>query len=151
MSVAWCQICPFPGWGVNNQRVGELAAEHFLQRGLQSFGFVGHSRFRYSTEREQAFCKTLSAAGYSTSVWHCDHLSTFDNTGRKTMLNGRVKNWLSELPRPTGILAAFDSWAADLLQFCHEIQIDVPDETRRSRRGTMTTCIARPRGHACPQ
>ena len=55
----------FPRVGVDNAAIGEMAVQHFLDRGLKNFAFVGHRDWQYSREREEAFCSILQRAGYS--------------------------------------------------------------------------------------
>ena len=54
---------PGPRVANDNALVGQLAAQHFLQRGLRSFGYVGQSNYRFSIERECAMRSTVEAAG----------------------------------------------------------------------------------------
>jgi AraC-like DNA-binding protein len=44
-----------PRVGVDNCAVGRLAADHFLERGLRCFGFVGARNWLYSKDRERGF------------------------------------------------------------------------------------------------
>ena len=46
---------PFPRVVVDHRLVGRLAAAHLRERGFRHFGFVGHPRHLYSTEREAGF------------------------------------------------------------------------------------------------
>src|SRR5262245_24859564 len=59
-----------PRVGVDNQAVGRLAAEHYLERGLRHFGFVGHPRWLFSTQREDGFGRAIGAAGYHVASCH---------------------------------------------------------------------------------
>src|SRR5262245_38537919 len=46
-----------PRVGVDNIKIGRLAAEHFLQRGLRRFAYVGSPGYLFSIERGIAFRK----------------------------------------------------------------------------------------------
>lgn len=119
---------PMPRVGVDNRMIGQLAAQHFLERGIRSFAFVGHPQFLFSTEREDGFRSSLIQAGHSVSVYQSAVQHSFDVTGCRPQLDARAQRWLASLPRPSGILAADDALAADLLRLCAQTEIRVPED-----------------------
>jgi len=117
-----------PRVGVDNRIIGRLAAQHFRERGLRSFAFVGHPQFLFSTEREDGFKSALKRSGHRVSVYQSSVQRSFDVTGCLPQLDARAKRWLASLPRPSGILAAGDALAADVLRVCAQIEIRVPED-----------------------
>jgi LacI family transcriptional regulator len=107
--------------------VGRLAAEHLTACGFQRFGFVGYQGNPASARRRQGFCSALS---------HPDALEVFDSPfgvwempdGRDTAIEDQVKAWMDKLEKPVGILAWNDQTALGILQWCHAMDLRVPDE-----------------------
>lgn len=89
---------PLPRVGEDNLAIGRLAAEHFLERGLRHFGFVGPPDWLYSREREQGFRAAIEAAGYRIASYHDPSLRFFDPSGRHWPLDRRVHRWLRACP-----------------------------------------------------
>lgn len=119
---------PYPWVGVDNSTVGQLVADHFLDRGLRHFGFVGSSRFLYSTEREAAFRSVLQARGHHVAFYHDDQWE-FDAEGESLPLTGaRVHRWLRSLPKPVGIFTPNDLWGMQLVEACREAGLLVPED-----------------------
>ncbi len=118
---------PYPWVGVNNGEIGRLVAEHFLDRGLRQFGFVGSSRTFYSTQREAAFRQAVEARGYRVAAHH-DDAWQFDPEAYRMPLDRRVYRWLRSLPKPVGILAPTDLWGMRLVEACREIGLRVPED-----------------------
>ncbi len=106
--------------------IARLAAEHLLQRGFRHFGFCGDSRFNWSKAREKHFHQEIVAAGFDCQIYHPpDRASAPISWEREQELLGR---WLRGLPRPVGIMAAYDIRGREILDVCREIGINVPDE-----------------------
>ncbi len=69
-----CGVLPnlnIPRVGVDNVMVGQLAAEHLLERGLRHFGYVGHSRHRGTTRSRSAGAATKGVQRRIASA--CSH------------------------------------------------------------------------------
>ena len=103
----------------NNILIGETAARHFLSLGrYRSFGFVpSRTPARWSHNRQAAFMAVLRS--------HGKNLSVFGGSGNSREELGQ---WLSDLEKPTAILAAFDDRARDVLEACRARSISVPDQ-----------------------
>jgi len=92
------------------------ALDHFA-RILPGAGvaFVPHpSREPWSTAREKAFRALVEKRGLASSV--------FSGTSR-----GALAKWLQKLPFPSGVIAANDLTALQVVETCAECGIDVPD------------------------
>jgi LacI family transcriptional regulator len=112
----------------DNAGIGELGALHLMQRGLMHFGYCGMSQVRrnqpWSEERGEAFRATVEAHGFDCSMF-CTTRTVESNW--KELLRAMCE-WLQELPRPCGVMAAYDLHALHLLEACHELRVRVPDE-----------------------
>ncbi len=111
---------------VNSRSVGELAASHFLDRGFRCFGFCGIRGRRWVQQRQGAFCDTVQAANCSCSVhllplwesksWYSEETHT------------ELGTWISQLPKPAGIMAANDMVGRRILEACRRIGVLAPEE-----------------------
>jgi LacI family transcriptional regulator len=104
--------------------VARMAAEHLLDRGFRHFAFVGDNHFNWSRGRELTFVHLAQEAGYDCSV---RHLSTHPSQEHQASLE-RIGAWIASLPRPLGIMAAYDPLGKHVLDACRHQGIQVPDE-----------------------
>ncbi|HBJ37702.1 MAG TPA: XylR family transcriptional regulator [Planctomycetaceae bacterium] len=118
---------PFPFIGSDNLAIAQLAAEHLLERGFRHFAFCGYHRKLHPKLgfRGDCFQQCIEHAGY-----HCD---TLQDARRRRPRNWEqqqawIANWIDELPKPIGILAANDDRGLQLLDACRRSQIAVPDQ-----------------------
>jgi len=111
----------------DNARIGQVGAEHFIERGYQNFGFAGFSNLGWSCERRDGFSEAIRDAGHSCSVLDVVY------PGSKTQFCDdaqieKLSSWLRELPRPIGIMACIDLRAQQLINAAHVCKILVPEE-----------------------
>jgi Transcriptional regulators len=104
--------------------VARMAAEHLLDRGFRHFAFVGDNHFNWSRGRELTFVHLAQEAGYDCSV---RHLSTLPSQEHQASLE-KIGAWIAGLPRPLGIMAAYDPLGKHVLDACRHQAIHVPDE-----------------------
>jgi LacI family transcriptional regulator len=106
--------------------IARLAAEHLLQRGFRHFGFCGDSRFNWSKAREEHFHRLVVAAGGDCSLCRAPESARLPIPWERE--RQALARWLRDLPRPVGIMAAYDIRGREVLDVCREIGINVPDE-----------------------
>lgn len=114
--------------GVEDERVGRLAAEHLLERGFTSFGFVGHRHHAYSLRREQGFRAEIEGAGHTLACYHERRDRPFSPTGRLWALDRDVQRWVNGLRKPAGIFAPNDVWGVQLAELCRQLGLHVPQD-----------------------
>lgn len=119
---------PFPRVGVDNREVGRLAAQHFLERGLRQFAFVGNPDWHYSTAREEAFCNLIGQVHGKVARFHDRMEHTFDARGQQQPLDRRVHRWLSALPKPIGVFTPNDLWGVRVTEVCRQNDLRVPED-----------------------
>lgn len=119
---------PLPRVGEDNLAIGRLAAEHFLERGLCHFGFVGPPDWLYSREREQGFRRAIEAAGYRVASYHDPACGPFDPSARHRPLDRRMRRWLFGLPKPVGLFATDDLWGLQLTEACRQTDLRIPED-----------------------
>jgi LacI family transcriptional regulator len=118
----------FPRVGVDNERVGQLAAAHFLERGLRHFAFVGPPDHVYSSERHAAFRQALEEAGHVVHSHHTPAGLPIDPMNLHWDLDPGVNRWLRLLPRPVGVFVPSDDWGLQVSEVCRRLGLRVPEE-----------------------
>ena len=113
------------GVGLDNDRIGAMAADYL--RGIQprSFAFVGPQGVVSSAHRSAAFRRTLTAAGHMSAQFVIDRTVL---TLRPAVLLEKMGQWLQGLPKPAAVLAANDECALEVLNACAQAKLSVPDE-----------------------
>lgn len=115
----------FPVVGMDNRLIGNLVAEHFLERGYRRFATYRLSSERFFAERMQSFTAAVAAAGCP-----CVELpeETSDSVADWEHSQERLIAWLTKLPKPIGIFAANDQLGVRLLDACQRAGIAVPTQ-----------------------
>lgn len=111
--------------GMDNRLIGQLVAEHFLERGYRQFAVYRLSSERFFEERMRYFTATVQAAGCP-----CVELpeETSDSVTDWEINQERLISWITKLPKPVGIFAANDQLGVRLLDACQRARIAVPTE-----------------------
>lgn len=108
----------------DDQAIAKLAVEHFQERGFKYFAFCGNSRYNWSKNRHfyfRTFSERLGVACYEYDIHSPGHLSRID-------ARHEMAKWLSTLPKPIGIMAAFDILGLQIVEACRSSGIDVPEK-----------------------
>ena len=104
--------------------VGREAANALLKQGIyKSYGYAGYrTNDDWSRERGISFCNTLSQAGFAAEMLDVEHF------GDKLEDKETISRWLTELPKPCGILASCDDKSFEILDICNDLALKVPAE-----------------------
>ncbi len=111
-------------FSVNPDIVGSahLAARELLRLGFEDYAFVG---FRlplfWSVAREAAFAEAIRLNGRSCHIFTA-------GARHGTARIDALRKWLMALPKPCGLLAAFDDTAEVVLSACAKAGIAVPEQ-----------------------
>jgi LacI family transcriptional regulator len=108
-------------------KIGEMAADHLMERGLQHFAYCDYARSFtniWSEERQRSFANRLAQYGFSCSVFRPVHKTTRQWSSVLTSLG----KWLLSLPKPVGVMGANDRRAYHVLEACRTYQIQVPEQ-----------------------
>lgn len=93
--------------------IGEMAGRYYLEKGYRDFAYFGIDTLRFSALRHEGFEKVIEAAGYKVKKYD-----------RAAGLS--VREWLSQLPVATALFCANDMSAFNIIRFCLELDIPVP-------------------------
>ena len=116
----------FPFIGVDNEAVGVMVAKHFLDRGFQSFGVYTLSTEPFFTDRRDSFVRELRRHDYRCSELRQPGLS--EKPSQWESQQDRLREWISGLPKRTGIMACTDSLGCWLLDACGRSGVRVPED-----------------------
>jgi LacI family transcriptional regulator len=118
---------PVPRVSLDNGMVGQLAADHLIERGFQAFAYYGLRDVAYSLVRQQAFDARLAASGFHSvallmpPTYRAKGLQWRDQ-------QRRLIRWLGSLSKPVGLFAVTDYRARQVLDACRQIGLRVPQQ-----------------------
>jgi len=116
----------FPLVHVDNRAIAELAAQHFMERGLRNFGYFGLEGENWSQERYAGFSQAV--AHVAPTVGLCVVPRDYASDHPWERLVDVVARWISGLPKPCGVLVCSDQCGPQVLEACRRAQVSVPDE-----------------------
>jgi len=106
----------------NLKKSAEVAARELLTLDFSDYAFVGFPLpLFWSKEREKTFCESIQLNGRRCHVFDCD-----GKTGLSRLT--ALRKWIRNLPKPCGILTAYDGTAEELLGACLQENIRVPED-----------------------
>lgn len=110
----------------DERAASQLAVDHLTACGLRSFAFVGVKGMYWSDNRRVGFQTALEVAGQDCRVYEFPRHQRLAVPPEDRLR--RLTAWLRRLPRPVGIMAANDQYAALTAAACRVAGIDVPDD-----------------------
>jgi len=121
------QNAGIPYFFSDQRKIGEMAADHLMERGFQNFGYCDFARSAtnvWGVERGGSFAARLAQHGFSCSLFH----PPYKTVRNWTSVLASIGNWLQSLPKPVGVMGANDRRAYHVLEACREHKIRVPEE-----------------------
>lgn len=124
VDVSAARLVPALPWvETDDRQIARAAAEHLLERGLPHYAFCGDARFNWSKWREEAFVRRLGEVGHRVQIHRPE-----PHRGDLARQRQALARWLTELPKPVGVMAAYDIRGLELLDTCRTLGLAVPDE-----------------------
>lgn len=119
--------CEIPYFGTDDKKIGEIAADHLLERGFKNFAFCGYKPTRinqWSQDRGSSFQWHLAEHDMTCHMFEDQTPSAryWDE------LQQSLKAWLGSLPTPLGLMAANDIRARHAIEACHSLGLRIPDD-----------------------
>jgi LacI family transcriptional regulator len=115
----------------DNERIGSLAANHFLERGFKHIALFNFGDWWMETERRPAFRAAIQSAGatYHEIEYHRHFSRAMPNSSSaEHSALGWLMDELRRLPKPLGVFAPTDDLAVLVLRVCLEAGLRVPEE-----------------------
>lgn len=110
---------------LDDVRIGQLAAEHLLERGFTDLGFYRFTDLRAVQDRQEGFCRAVQQAGRNFHL--LDWCSAAQQRRRQNWFDW-LQRELTKLPLPIGIMAQSDHRATYLLGGCEAAGLAVPEQ-----------------------
>lgn len=120
-------------FGTDQAACAHLAADYFIQRGLQHFAYCGYPGLDYSDDRLRGFTEKLKQLGHTVSVFQPSNRTQPSQSDATTEVIGglretEIADWLRALPKPVGIFACNDMRGHQVLEACWIAEIAVPEK-----------------------
>ena len=123
----WGAVHRMPSVQIDNHKVGQLAAEHLLGRGIRNLTMV---QFDSASLTSQARHLGFSTAASKAKAKFHPLVYPHPESGNDSRT--RMMDWLKEslptLPRPLGVLTEGDLWAVEVILLCQQLGLRVPDD-----------------------
>ena len=119
----------FPRVLLDHAADARLAADHFLSRGFEHFGYYSDQPNWSFEERGYAFVSYIQQAGH-----HCDwlawHRSPKFNASKLQWQHKRqwLRAQLKVASKPLALFAATDDHAVEVLECCEDLKLAVPEQ-----------------------
>jgi len=107
----------------DNEAVGRLAAEHFLQRSFTHFAYWGPTSVHTYRQRGLAFERALSESGFGCT-WAGPELDPFD----LNVPPPGLPTWIRSLPKPVAVFTCGDMNGRHVVDTCRRCGVRVPEE-----------------------
>jgi LacI family transcriptional regulator len=115
---------PSPGIHADEAAIARAAADHLLDQGFSQLAFCG-VRARWSRLREEAFATHAAVRGAKVHVFDSPQAS---RVGMCVDAVPAIARWIESLPRPVGIMAAYDVRAMEVLDAVRSLGLECPDD-----------------------
>jgi LacI family transcriptional regulator len=116
-----------PCVSMDEHAIGQMAAEHLLERKFRNFGFVGYRHNPASEQRRLGFVEALEGFGEV----HClnpQHAASIMPVGEVQPFDDALLHWLDGLEAPAGVFAWNDLTASVVVQACARLGRSVPEQ-----------------------
>lgn len=110
----------------HNQRRSAIAAsKEIIRLGRSHFAFIslyGHTT--WSNIRKGVFSKILAMHGFAPTLYEANML----NAKSRTRIQNNLRDFLAALPKPSGVFAANDTTAREVISTANALGISIPDD-----------------------
>lgn len=125
ISLRWEEAdVPSPGIHSDEAAIAHSAADHLLEQGFSHLAFCGVAT-RWSKLRQEAFVDHAAARLADVHVFDVPQAS---RTGMRPDDVPAIARWIETLPKPVGILAAYDVRALEVLDAVRSLGVSCPDD-----------------------
>ncbi len=108
----------------NDNAIGKLAAEYFIQRGFKQFGYCGFDDVYWSVLRWKSFSKYLNTKGFKVFSFEL-HRSIVEKEWEKDQRS--LSQWIMSLPKPVAIFSCNDKRGLHVIEACKLVSLPVPE------------------------
>ena len=105
--------------------IGQMAAQHLLDRGFRNFAFCGFGNIYWSQGRQDSFRNSLKEQGHDIYVFKPVKQTKKTTAPQELMM---IADWLNSLPKPLAIMACNDDRGQDIVAACRLTDLRVPED-----------------------
>jgi LacI family transcriptional regulator len=109
----------------NSSAIAEIAANHYMERGFNTFAFCGYQTSEWSITRKDCFVQKLSTEKFNVHVYEQPKGRGWYSWEKEQPY---MVKWLNDLPKPVALFAANDDRARMVIEACKIADIHVPEE-----------------------
>lgn len=109
----------------NAEKIGQLAAEHLLDRGFKHFAYCGFEEMQWSKNRYEYFANKIDQKNYKVDTFFATIKKSINPTEKD---QAKLAHWLQSLPKPVGLLACNDDMGRIILDACKSSGFSVPEQ-----------------------
>ncbi len=109
----------------DDNHIGKIAAEHFIERGFQHFAFFGINGYGFSIRRGDSFEETVKQHPNTT---FSRYDIVYDQKWSHESEDKLLADWLKSLPKPLALFCCNDPKGLDVCKMCQHLGIMVPEE-----------------------
>ncbi|MCH1501959.1 MAG: substrate-binding domain-containing protein [Verrucomicrobiales bacterium] len=109
---------------IDEEAIGTLAAQYFLDKGFRHFAYIGHGNMEWSMQRERAFQGALKEAGHGPAAVRHTQL---DGSRSDNMIEDD-RHFLHALPTPCAVFCVTDQRGVQILGTARECGRVVPEQ-----------------------
>lgn len=111
----------------DDQGIGTLGAEHFLERGYTRFGFYGVD-MDWSLQRESGFADAVREAGHECLTTASKRGPVRHPAWKQLARKSYLFSWLRRLRPPAAVMVCHDTTAMEIIEACQELGWKVPED-----------------------
>lgn len=125
VDVSAARLIPsLPWFETDDAAFAQLAFEHLRERGFKHFAFCGDPSFNWSEWRSDHFSRAAKAESLPCHIYRPTRRFSRDDADSVD----DIARWVKQLPKPVGVMAAYDHRGQQLLDACRRLGIAVPEE-----------------------
>jgi LacI family transcriptional regulator len=115
----------FPAIITDSPSIGQMAAEHFLDRGYRNFAYCGFDDFVWSRDRNHYFKQRLEQDNLKVNTYQQPK-----SKAKRLWENERylIVDWLMSLPKPVALFCCNDDRALQVVEACELAGVHVPED-----------------------
>jgi LacI family transcriptional regulator len=118
-------LADVPDLRPDSYRLGQMAAEHFIERGFQRFAFCGYAGRRWSDERCRGLTDRLDEACFACEIYEPPRAVSRHTWDKERPV---LRDWVESLSQPVAVLAANDIRGRQMIEVAHLLDRAVPEE-----------------------
>ena len=106
-------------------KMGQMAAEHLLNRGFRQFAYCGFEDMFGARSRGESFGKRIKEAGFETYFYKQPK-----SKANRSWENEQIymADWLKSLPKPMGLMTCTDDRSQYVIEACKIVGLHVPEQ-----------------------